>query len=114
VFFAMKEEIFSCPYCTTCLGKVYTKGEIIINFMTTKKRISCASCLMPFAKDPGTREHEDFCSYCYQGGKHNAENITLADFQTMSYKNMVRDGIPKWKAKFFTWTIRFAPYWKNK
>ena len=79
-----------------------------------QQRKSCASCLMPFSKDPGVREHVEYCSYCFTQGKHNADGVSLEDFQSMAYKNMRKDGVGLLRAKFFTWTIRFAPYWKQR
>lgn len=69
---------------------------------------------MPFKEDPGAREHPDYCSYCYRNGQHNADGSTLKHFQEMCYTNMVKNGLPRWKAKFFAWTIQFAPYWKGR
>lgn len=66
---------------------------------------------MPFAKDTGTREHPDYCSYCYQGGKLCYEG-DLAGFQKIAQEGMVKRGMPSWQAKFFAWMIRFAPRWR--
>lgn len=67
---------------------------------------------MPFTKDSGQREHPDYCSYCYRGGKFCHEG-DMASFQQKAYEGMVRRGMNKLQAKFFTWVIRFAPRWRT-
>ncbi len=68
---------------------------------------------MPFAQDPGTRINPDYCSYCQKDGKFCFKG-TRKEFQAMCYEQMLKHGIPKLKAKFFAWTIRFAPHWRKK
>jgi hypothetical protein len=34
-------------------------------------------------------------------------------FQQKCYEGMVARGMNKFAAKFFTWTIRFAPRWRS-
>lgn len=77
------------------------------------KNKSCESCLMPFSKDPGVRESDKYCSYCFKNGRLCYEGNDLKIFQKVCYENMVRNGMNKIKAKFFTWLIRFAPRWKK-
>lgn len=72
----------------------------------------CESCLMPFAKDPGHRESERYCSYCFKEGKLCYEG-DLKGFQQKCYEGMRVNGVGKMKAKFFTWMVRFAPRWKK-
>ena len=78
------------------------------------KNKSCESCLMPFSKDPGTRESDKYCSYCFKNGKLCYEGTDLKLFQKVCYDNMVRGGMGKLKARFFAWMIKFAPRWKNQ
>ena len=73
----------------------------------------CQMCLMPESKDDGVREREDFCSYCYKGGKIQFSG-TREEFQDMVYNKMRKQGINPIMARFYTWTIRFAPYWKGR
>ena len=75
---------------------------------------NCESCMMPFSKDPGIRESEKYCSYCFKDGKLCYEGNDLKIFQKASYDELVEKGTNKYKAKFFTFLIRFAPRWKNK
>ena len=75
---------------------------------------NCESCMMPFSKDPGVRESEKYCSYCFKDGKLCYEGNDLKVFQKASYDAMVGKGMNKCKAKFFTFLIRFAPRWKTK
>lgn len=77
------------------------------------KNKSCESCLMPFSKDPGIRESDKYCSYCFKNGRLCYEGNDLKIFQKVCYENMVRNGMNKIKAKFFTWLIKFAPRWKK-
>jgi hypothetical protein len=75
---------------------------------------SCESCMMPFAKDPGVRESEKYCSYCFKNGKLCYEGSDLKEYQKICYDKMVEKGMNKFTAKFFTFLIRFAPRWKKK
>lgn len=81
--------------------------------MTKNCKDACESCLMPFSKDPGVRENEKYCSYCFKNGKFTYEG-DLKGFQKFVYKGMLGVGVPKLKAKFYTWMVRFAPRWQNK
>ncbi len=68
---------------------------------------------MPFSKDPGARESDRYCSYCFKDGKLSYEGADLKEFQKNSYESMVKGGMNKLKAKLFTYLIRFAPRWKK-
>jgi hypothetical protein len=78
-----------------------------------KKSNMCASCLMPFSKDPGVRESAMYCSYCFKDGKLCYEGNDLNEFKRVCYENMIKGGMNKIKAKFFTYLIGFAPRWKK-
>ena len=78
------------------------------------KSNSCQSCLMPFSNDRGKRENDQYCSLCFNHGKLCYDGNDMAEFQRYCYQNMVKGGMNRLKAKFLTWTIRFAPRWKNK
>ncbi len=78
-----------------------------------KKCNTCESCMMPFVKDPGKRESDKYCSYCFKNGKLCYEGYDLKEFQKVCYANMRANGTPFILAKFYTWTIRFAPRWKK-
>jgi hypothetical protein len=80
----------------------------------------CESCLMPLGKnleDAGTEadgtKSTKYCKYCYQRGKLCYEGDDLKDFQRVAYENMIKMGMWWPKAKFFAWTIKFAPRWKK-
>ncbi len=73
----------------------------------------CQSCMMPFSKDTGVRENENYCSLCFKDGKLCYEGNDLKEFQNICYESMRKSGMGKLKAKFFTFMIRFAPRWKN-
>jgi hypothetical protein len=68
---------------------------------------------MPLSKDPGKPESDKYCSYCFKDGKLCYEGSDLKEFQRRSYEGMLKHGMSKWKAKFFAWTIRFAPRWRK-
>lgn len=72
----------------------------------------CESCMMPFSKDPGIRENEKYCSYCFKDGKLVGRD-NLKEFQKTSYDAMIAHGMNPFLAKFYTWMIRFAPRWKK-
>ena len=69
---------------------------------------------MPFSKDPGQRESEKYCSFCFKNGKLCYEGNDLKEFQKASYEAMVKKGMNKYLARFYTFLIRFAPRWKGK
>jgi hypothetical protein len=77
------------------------------------KNKSCESCLMPFTKDPGKRESDRYCSYCFNNGKLCYEDTDLKVFQQASYDGMVKRGMNKFLARFYTYLIRFAPRWRG-
>jgi hypothetical protein len=73
----------------------------------------CESCFMPFSKDPGIRESDKYCSYCFKNGKLCYEGNDVNEFKKHSYEAMVAKGMNHIKAKLFTWMIGFAPRWKK-
>ncbi len=77
------------------------------------KPASCESCLMPFAKDMGKRESDKYCSLCFKNGELRYKGTDLKEFQKVCYESMIARGMNRWKAKFFTWCIQFAPRWKK-
>lgn len=70
--------------------------------------------MMPFDKDPGTRESEIYCSLCFKDGRLCYEGDDLKEFKKVAYKSMRNRGINPIKAKFFTYMIGHAPRWKKK
>ena len=78
--------------------------------MANKK---CESCLMPFSRDPGPRESDRYCSYCYRNGALTYPGTDVKEFQKCSYDAMVGKGMNRWQAKFFAYLIKFAPRWKK-
>lgn len=68
---------------------------------------------MPFKMDEGTRESENYCSYCFKDGELCYKGTDLKEYQTFVYEAMLKRGMWKPKAKFFAWIIRFAPHWKK-
>jgi hypothetical protein len=69
---------------------------------------------MPFAKDPGVRESDRYCSYCFKNGELSYKGTDLQEYQKLCFDAMVAKGMCRWRAKFFTWMIRFAPRWKKQ
>jgi rhodanese-related sulfurtransferase len=81
----------------------------------------CESCFMPLGKnleDAGTEtdgsKSTKYCKYCYKEGKLCFEGNDVKEFQRISYENMVKHGMWKPKAWFFSWMIKFAPRWQKK
>ena len=68
---------------------------------------------MPFNKDQGKRESEDHCSYCFKNGEVVYKGTDIKEFKKFCYEQMIKDGINKPLAKFFTFLITFAPHWKK-
>lgn len=73
----------------------------------------CESCLMPLKKDPQISGSDKYCSHCFKDGTLCYQGTDLREFQKLCYQGMVRGGMNRWKAKFFTFMVRFAPRWKN-
>ena len=73
---------------------------------------SCESCLMPLRKDPGPRESERYCSYCFKDGALCYSGTDLKEFQRHAYEAMIAHGTCKMAARLFTFLIRFAPRWR--
>ena len=69
--------------------------------------------MMPFAKDPGVRESQKYCSYCFKDGKLCYEGNDLKEFQKVCYESMRRNGTNRFLASIYTYLIRFAPRWKK-
>jgi len=74
---------------------------------------NCESCLMPLAKDPGVSGSDKYCSYCFKDGKLCSDGNDVNEFKKVCYENMIKGGMGKLKAIFFTWLIGFAPRWKK-
>ena len=70
--------------------------------------------MMPFSKDPGVRESDKYCSYCYKDGKLCYEGNDLKEFQKRAYESMVAKGTNPFMARFYTFLIRFAPRWQKR
>ena len=81
--------------------------------MENKTYTKCESCLMPFSKDPGKRESDKYCSYCFNNGKLCYEGTDVKEFQKACYEGMVKHGTNKYLAKFYTYLVKFAPRWKK-
>ena len=74
---------------------------------------SCQSCMMPFDKDPGTRESDQYCSLCFKNGKFVYEGNDVKVFREMSYHGMRSRGMNPIKAWLFSRIVRFAPRWRK-
>ena len=76
----------------------------------------CESCMMPFKKDPkgAHREHEKYCSYCFENGKLQYEGNDVKEFKKAMIDAIVARGESKMKARFFAFMAGFAPRWKKK
>jgi len=74
---------------------------------------NCESCLMPFSKDPGKRESDRYCSFCFQNNKLCYEGNDLQAFQRYCYDGMRKRGLNPIIARVYTFMIRFAPRWKK-
>lgn len=82
--------------------------------MPTKPGTACESCLMPFSKDPGTRESDKYCSLCFNHGKLCYEGTDVKAFQKACYESMLKHGTNPLLAKFYTYMVQFAPRWKKQ
>jgi hypothetical protein len=78
------------------------------------KKNSWESCLMPFDKDPGVRESERYCSYCFKDGKLCYEGNDLKEFKKGCYEGMRKNGTNPIMATLYTFLVGFAPRWRKK
>lgn len=69
--------------------------------------------MMPFSQDPGVRESDRYCSYCFKDGKLCYEGDDLKEFQRRAYLGMRAKGIGHLRAKSYAFLIRFAPRWRK-
>lgn len=83
--------------------------------MTYTTTGSCESCMMPFTKDPrgGEREHERYCSYCFQDGALCYKGDDVREFKNAMIAAMVARGESPLKARFFAFLAGFAPRWRR-
>jgi len=70
-------------------------------------------CLMPFKKDLGQRESDDYCSYCFKSGEFSYKGDDIQEFKQICYQQMVKKGTPKLIARFIDFMLSFAPHWTN-
>jgi hypothetical protein len=70
--------------------------------------------MMPLTKDPGQSGSPKYCSYCCKDGKLCYQGNDLKEFQKVAYDEMVKKGMNKFLAKFYTYLIKFAPRWKEQ
>ena len=57
--------------------------------MSNKNHKNCESCLMPLSSDPGVRESDRYCSYCYKNGALCYQGNDLKEFQKVSYEKII-------------------------
>lgn len=79
-----------------------------------KTNTKCDMCLMPFSQDPGTRDTENYCSYCHHDGEFSYKGNDVNEFKAETFKAMREKGISWPLAKFFTFMIGFAPHWRQR
>ena len=85
--------------------------SVYFSYMATKM---CESCMMPLDKDPGVREHDRYCSLCFQNGELMYKGDDLKEFQDVVYRSMRSRGESWWFSRFVVFMIRFAPRWRTK
>lgn len=86
--------------------------------MSQDKKLNgmCASCMMPFKKDPKgvNREATEYCSYCFSNGKLNYAGNDVNEFKKEMIKAITDRGESKIKARIYAFMAGFAPRWKSK
>lgn len=68
---------------------------------------------MPLNRPNSQSADPRYCTMCFQNGELCYKGNDLKEFQAQAYKGMREDGMNIFKAKLFTYTIRFAPRWKK-
>ncbi len=71
-------------------------------------------CMMPLQMSETPPEKENYCSFCFKGGEFVYKGNDLKEFQRITYQAMREKGTGFITAKFFTWMIGHAPYWKQR
>ena len=69
--------------------------------------------MMPFAKDPGQRENDQYCSLCFKDGALLYKGDNLQEFQQIVRESMKKQGRNPLFIALAVWSIRFAPRWKK-
>ncbi len=74
--------------------------------MVTPEALICQSCAMPITtpEEFGTHadgsQHDEFCSYCFEGGEFTDPDLTLSHMVDFNAEMLVSDeGIPEPEAK---------------
>ncbi len=68
---------------------------------------------MPLDQDTGVSGSSRYCSMCYKDGEFRYKGNDRTEFQRMAYRGMRDRGMNPVMARIFTFTIRFAPRWKQ-
>ena len=76
------------------------------------KKQSCQSCMMPFSQDPGKREDDRYCSYCYKDGDFTYKG-DLKGFKKICYEGMRNHRTNFVTAWVLSRMVGFAPRWKK-
>ncbi len=69
---------------------------------------------MPFSKDTGVRENEQYCSSCFKNGEFCYKGADVKEFQKLCIIGMKQKGIPGPLAWLFSLMIPRLPRWKNQ
>ena len=80
----------------------------------------CESCGMPLRKDGAKgikadgNKSERYCVMCYKDGEFIHPDATAEEMRKHSVEGMVKDGWPKFVAKFLTKNTAKLPRWQQK
>ncbi len=81
----------------------------------SKEYKSCQSCSIPFKNDPNPekKEHEMYCSMCYQEGEFTMPDLTLEEMEELVFDKAVEHTtFPKFLIKQHVKTIKNLERWK--
>ncbi|WML42897.1 zinc ribbon domain-containing protein [Neobacillus sp. PS3-40] len=85
-----------------------------------KKYKNCQSCGMPLAKNEqrrGTEKNGEkslkFCSHCYNQGEFSLPDISVEEMKGRVKEKIIKFGMPKFVAWFFTRNIHKLERWKK-
>lgn len=70
--------------------------------------------MMPLDRDPGPRESEKYCSYCYRDGKFTYPGNDWEGFHKHTLDAMIAGGMNPLKARILASLMRFAPRWRTR
>lgn len=75
---------------------------------------TCDMCLVVLEAEHAEREREEYCNFCFQGGRLVYKQDDIHTFRQRYFEKMYAEGSNEFVARFHTLLIGFSPYWKAR